>query len=339
MKLMITTPDLNNQDYGLDFVSLLKQSARSCPIKKHKWVEVPELADAILFVNRGIPYGESISLDRRVRQYFYKSFIYDAADRPVPLMRGIYLSLRKSRFNKRRHRSYCYLGQANEQISLVARDGLLKRDILCSFMGGATSPLRKKIFKKKLFQELEGFYIEDTSQWSNWVGDLKTRENRRRHYAEVLSRSHFVLCPKGGGPATYRMYETLEMGRVPVIVADDWVAPDGPDWNSFSLRVAERDVEKIPALLGQYRTLAPQMGIRARQAWEQWFAPEIQFHQLAEIIENLKKNSQAAPWETRTWPARLAYYHARSKVRAIARRQTLKVMSWMGRKPHTATDR
>ena len=41
----------------------------------------------------------------------------------------------------------------------------------------------------------------------------------------------------------------MMLGRVPVIVSDQWVPPDGPDWESFSMRVKEREVDTIPAML------------------------------------------------------------------------------------------
>ena len=41
----------------------------------------------------------------------------------------------------------------------------------------------------------------------------------------------------------------MRMGRVPVILSDDWVEPIGPSWEKFSIRIRERDVDRIPAPL------------------------------------------------------------------------------------------
>jgi hypothetical protein len=40
-------------------------------------------------------------------------------------------------------------------------------------------------------------------------------------YAEAIQDSQFVLCLAGNGPATYRYFETMEMGRVPVVLSDE----------------------------------------------------------------------------------------------------------------------
>ena len=77
---------------------------------------------------------------------------------------------------------------------------------------------------------------------------LSPGESRAR-YVGSIKDSAFVLCPRGGGTSTFRLFETMMLGRVPVILSDQWVPRVGPDWESFSLRVMERDVSKVPRLL------------------------------------------------------------------------------------------
>jgi len=53
-------------------------------------------------------------------------------------------------------------------------------------------------------------------------------------YWSLMARSKFVLCPRGVGRGSYRVFETLCAGRVPVIVSDDWQLPDGVDWEAIA---------------------------------------------------------------------------------------------------------
>ena len=53
-------------------------------------------------------------------------------------------------------------------------------------------------------------------------------EMRRERFRSVMGRSRFVLCPRGKGTSSIRLYEALAYGCVPVIISDDWVAPAGP---------------------------------------------------------------------------------------------------------------
>ncbi len=50
-------------------------------------------------------------------------------------------------------------------------------------------------------------------------------EHRTLRYNQVLSDSVFSLCPEGAGPNSLRLWESLAIGSVPVVVADDWVPP------------------------------------------------------------------------------------------------------------------
>jgi len=65
-----------------------------------------------------------------------------------------------------------------------------------------------------------------------------TRDLFTKEYAKAILNSQFVLCPAGWGPATYRLFETMEMGRVPVTLSDEWVPPPGPRWDEFSIALA-----------------------------------------------------------------------------------------------------
>ena len=60
----------------------------------------------------------------------------------------------------------------------------------------------------------------------------------------------------------------MQLGRVPVILADDWVPSEGPPWQDFSIRVSE-----LPEILEPLRRDAAEMGRAARAAWEQWMKP------------------------------------------------------------------
>ena len=46
-----------------------------------------------------------------------------------------------------------------------------------------------------------------------------------QHYNEVLSNSVFSLCPEGAGPNTLRLWESLAVGAIPVVVHSGWRPP------------------------------------------------------------------------------------------------------------------
>ena len=111
-----------------------------------------------------------------------------------------------------------------------------------------------------------------------------------RRYADVCKASKFILCPRGMGASSVRLFDSMRMGRVPVILSDQWVPPEGPRWDKFSVRIPEADFEQIPALLERLESEALQMGMLARAEWEEWFSERVCFHRVVEWCLDIKKH-------------------------------------------------
>lgn len=115
-------------------------------------------------------------------------------------------------------------------------------------------------------------------------------ERFHRDFAEMMRKSAFTLCPRGAGTSTFRLFETMKAGRVPVILSDAWVPPEGPAWESFSLVVAERDVMRLPQILEAREPEAATMGGLAREQWESWFSESASFHRIVEWCLSIKQS-------------------------------------------------
>jgi Exostosin family len=337
MKLMVTTTDINNTDYGLDFVNWIRQSAVNCPFKMHVFTESLEDADAILFINRGRDYNKLLQENPILKKHICKSFLYESSDSPIDFLPGVYVAMPKRSFNHKRHRVYSYLTPINEFIEQYSINYKQAPDLLFSFMGAATSPVRKTLFRKQLFMKHPDVVIENTSSWSNWDTNHPLRHERTKRYAEILARSKFVLCPRGGATASYRLFETMQMGRVPIIIADDWVAPASLCWSEFSIRVPEGKIAHIPQLLTEYQDRYDEMGKRARQVWEDWFSPNVQFHRLAESISELiNQGCRPSQFDRYRWPFLVSAWQIKRGVRSAFRSLALASMKVIQINPYLA---
>jgi Exostosin family len=99
-------------------------------------------------------------------------------------------------------------------------------------------------------------------------------------YLTLIKRSKFVLCPRGLGASSIRIFEAMCCGRVPVIISDHWQPPVGIPWETFCVRVQESDVHSVPTLLHRLQERAHLMGQLAQQAFNDNFAPNIFFDRL-----------------------------------------------------------
>ncbi|KAE8655281.1 putative glucuronoxylan glucuronosyltransferase IRX7 [Hibiscus syriacus] len=92
-----------------------------------------------------------------------------------------------------------------------------------------------------------------TEIWRRYKGDKRfyLRRHRFAGYQSEILRSVFCLCPLGWAPWSPRLVESVALGCVPVIIADDirLPFPSVVKWAEISLTVAERDVGKLGHIL------------------------------------------------------------------------------------------
>jgi hypothetical protein len=75
-------------------------------------------------------------------------------------------------------------------------------------------------------------------------------------YNRLLSDSVFSLCPAGAGPNTLRLWESLAVGSVPVLLGHNpWLPTGGTlapiDWDRIVLRVPDEQIGQLPAMLAR----------------------------------------------------------------------------------------
>jgi len=205
------------------------------------------------------------------------------------LLKGAYTSLPQRRFDGRRHVLIPYSSFPNPLISQVDPANLPPPTHLASWRGNPMSaPFLREALLKQLGARPE-FRVERSSSWLNHNAD------EHRHYLELLAAGWFSLCPRGWSPITYRIYESLALGRVPVLLADGLVLPQGPNWPAISLRVPERQLSALPELLEERLGYAAAMGQRGRQAWLEHYSPARLLPGIAAALLALMRSDQQSP--------------------------------------------
>ena len=239
----------------------------------------PEDADLILFcgmMSAGL-LAHRIRHHPWRRRYGEKTFVFSEDDIPWGTVPGVYACVHRSSYVRWRHRSGFFVVHHH---TLGATKFLEPSDVeptdeksLFSFVGtGVNHPVRGRVLA---LSDPRGLLVDTTTSIERTrYGTDAEHEAGWKLYGESVRDSLFVLCPSGRGPGTMRIFEAMMAGRAPVILADQWVPPTGPAWEMYSLRVAERDVDRIPELLRAREEDAAAMGRAARKAWEDFFSAE-----------------------------------------------------------------
>lgn len=211
--------------------------------------------------------------------------VWDWGDAPLGRFSGFYCSLNSILFDRRRHRTMSYPIVFNQFIDEFPQDDAI-HDF--SFIGGITAGVRTRIF--------EAFAIDGKQhnalvrvQPASWTTILDgTDLGIKREYAESLRKAKFILCPRGAGVGSVRLFETMKAGRVPVVLSDGYVFPSDIDWDRFSIVVRESDVRDIPRIIASRSHEWSEMATRARQVWRDNFADHSVLSYLARQLRAIR---------------------------------------------------
>jgi hypothetical protein len=305
--LLSATPADDQSGFNLAPLRDLELCAELDRFKVHSVVSDAEAADLIIFAEfygAGWYFGR-IRRHPLVRRYRDKTFLFCANPFVIPLLPGVYAGVEK-RWSSSRTRPGFYLGRTRNEFTTFSpsADDL---PYLFSFMGSIrNAPIRGKL---ATLSHPRSFFQNTTSDFDRVLHgkmDKRERLDYDRRYAELTKASKFVLCPRGLSASSIRLFETMRIGRVPVILSDDWMPPVGPLWEEFSIRVAEREFDQIPQLLEKRESEAVAMGAQARKEWEQWFSDEVLFHRLVESCLDIQRKRRI-PESVARWPAYLQF--------------------------------
>lgn len=122
---------------------------------------------------------------------------------------------------------------------------------------------------------------------TNFILRWRFRSGGREPYVRNMLESDYVLCVRGAGNFSYRLYEALSCGRIPVFVDTDCVLPaeDIVDWSSVGIWVESDQLDEIDEIVRDHHaSLSPESFIdlqeNARRIWEQHLAPDAFFANL-----------------------------------------------------------
>lgn len=140
-----------------------------------------------------------------------------------------------------------------------------QRKYLYSFQGAYMNhyitPIRKQIFSLPsrnkddvCIKYIGEWHFDELVYTDNQNSEQKIslsakHKSNNTIYNELLLDSVFTLCPSGAGPNSIRLWESLAVGSIPVLLSDTLDLPEHKLWTSSVLFVAENDIHMMDVLL------------------------------------------------------------------------------------------
>ncbi len=216
-----------------------------------------------------------------------RCFVYDERDFPWCALPGLYVSMPNHSLN--RHQRAVQYAWINDTDFSELR--AVQTDLLYSFAGAPTHPVRRSV----LALSSQRGVVMDTSGFVFNQPEAPNFAAQRRQFVELVARSKFVLCPRGHGTSSIRLFEVMAAGRIPVIISDDWVPPAGPDWNRLAIRCPESDVLDLPRRLEQEEASSEMRMRTSALEYDRYFAESVRFDTMMGLIAELLPSAAEFP--------------------------------------------
>lgn len=244
----------------------------------------PEDADVILIQEndsyKNFHYIKELLSDPIISKYPEKVFTINTDDSATGLLRGLYTCLPSTRISEEIYTAVPYVKFPNDLVLNVEVEEKKNPKFLAVWRGNIKSnKLRSKLVAS--LESKERCRIEQSLSW------MKFEKEEQEIYVDLIKNSKFSICPAGWAAATYRIYESMALGRCPVILADDFVPPKGPDWDEFALFYPENKIDDLHFFLLCNEHLAETYGKKALQAWNKFFSPYRISNYYADALVNL----------------------------------------------------
>jgi hypothetical protein len=129
-------------------------------------------------------------------------------------------------------------------------------------------------------RRLDSNFILRDGFWAGAIRDSASLARARAEYVQNMLESEYVLCARGIGNFSYRLYEALCMARIPVFVDTDCVLPleFDIDWRDHCVWVDADDIDRIGESVLEFHESLDEGDFQERQRacrrlWEAHLSP------------------------------------------------------------------
>jgi hypothetical protein len=241
-----------------------------------------------------------------MRAFPDRVFVYDERDFPVYVAPGIYVGAPV----KWSSLLPVVGGPYPTSSSRAINKDEVEPDLLFSFRGALTHPVRAKLLGLSHPRAVLERSDDNMFRPGQKVGS--TAAAHRQHFLQLVERSKFVLCPRGHGLSSFRLYEVLAAGRVPVVISDGWLPPARLDWERSVVRIRECDAGLIPRRLEQLEERWGELAAGARSVAAELEPDRLWDHYAESVAQLANQPRRVSPF------GRLLVYQRRTHL--LARR-------------------
>lgn len=238
----------------------------------------PSTADRIIFIDlhqaHHLDVRKTIVYHPLFTEHRHKILVWNEKDRPMFDVRGLYVNVPQSLKQDPTIVPIPYLFVPADSLFHGTNFSKAGRIVKCTYRGSNTHKCRRQLTTINL----PDYSLIDSTQ-SNSIPKCE--------YLTELDHSVHAVCPRGHGLTSFRLYEVMARGCLPVIIADGWVPPKGIAWDRFCTFVKESNIESLPNLLSCSETELVSMQESLRREFNAYLAPGVRMNYFLKQISDV----------------------------------------------------
>ncbi len=128
---------------------------------------------------------------------------------------------------------------------------------------------------------IRGFSAFDSSQGLYTEGKEERTKRLRDQYFNNMMEADYVLCSRGHGNFSFRFYEAMACGRIPVFINTNTALPfdDILPWKRYCVWIDESEISRADKIIADFHDQLTddefrQLQLDCRQRWEEYLSPE-----------------------------------------------------------------
>ena len=235
-------------------------------LKSHERVNNPEEADYFILpfkyneslIKKFIPLAKAHN-KKIVCFYFDDNAFPFYLDENVILFRS---SANKSSLHKN-ERILPYIAPDQKYSNLIPEESI-------GFCG-RTQHGREKLLELIKKTNIPTNFIIREGYWNHWADNDLKLVNSRKEFNKNLTESKYQFCYRGHGNFSYRFYEVLSFGRIPILIDSDIQLPFSKiiNWDEYAIIIKENEILNLPDILKSKKFSTD----KNRKLWEDYFSP------------------------------------------------------------------
>jgi len=162
----------------------------------------------------------------------------------------------------------------------LAKQEKKEKKHLASFVGSTTHNVRNKMIE--YVKDKDDIYLS-TKGW-----DQNIHIDQFIDFINSSLESKFVLCPRGYGASSFRLYEAMQLGVVPVYISDRFWLPFTHElnWNEFCVLITEHHIENLYEILESIDDETYQkMQNKIKEVYSNYFTMEGMCSKILQMLE------------------------------------------------------